>query len=105
VWLRSRNRGIVSIITVTGLVFASPLAAQLLKFEVTPEKLEPISFEMRREIGGLQYLLNCYQQRQLFSFESDEERRKWIDRWWRSQDPTPTTPTNEMRLVHYSCVL
>lgn len=99
-WSRSRNRGIFQIITVTWLIFASPLSAQVLKFEVTPEKLEPISFEMRREIAGLHYLLNVHQLRHLFSLGSDEERRQWIDRWWRSQDPVPTTPVNEMRLAH-----
>lgn len=55
---------------------------------------------MGAQIAGLQYILNGYQMRQLLSLPTDSARTDWINRFWRSQDPTPTTPRNEMRIEH-----
>jgi len=74
--------------------------AQYIEFKITEERLERLSPAMQREIAGLHYLLNPYQLHQLFSFESDEERHRWMEWWWRSQDPTPATSLNEMRVEH-----
>jgi len=82
------------------VTLASPAVAQRIEFDITEEKLERVSPEMQREIAGLQYLLNPFQLRQFFEFQSDEERHQWIGRWWRSQDPTPSTAGNEMRVEH-----
>jgi GWxTD domain-containing protein len=79
---------------------STPSTAQLMEFDITEERLERLSPAMQREIAGLHYLLNVYQLHQFFASESDEERHRWIERWWRSQNPTPTTSLNEMRVEH-----
>ena len=87
------------------LAIALPTDAQYYaKFEFTPDVLESLSPTMYREIAGLHYLLNPHQLRQFFALPSDEHRREWIEHWWRSQDPTPTTPENEMKIEHYERV-
>lgn len=99
-WMRTRSGCLSLPVAAVVVLLTPPLSAQQPEFKVTEEALEPLSFEMRREIAGLHYLLNAHQLRQFFSLPSDEERRVWIDRWWRSQDPTPTSGVNEMKLEH-----
>jgi GWxTD domain-containing protein len=96
---------LLAALAVAALAIALPCGAQYYaEFEITPEALEPLSPAMYREIAGLHYLLNPYQLRQFFALPSDEHRQEWIAHWWRSQDPTPTTPQNEMRIQHYKRV-
>jgi GWxTD domain-containing protein len=61
---------------------------------------ERLSPEMREAFAGLQYLLNAHQIRQFLDLPGDEERVRWLERFWRLSDPTPTTPQNEMRTEH-----
>jgi GWxTD domain-containing protein len=70
------------------------------RYELDDEILETLSPAMRSELSGLQYLLNARQLFRVVSLDSDELRREWIDRWWRSQDPTPETRLNEMKSEH-----
>ncbi len=70
------------------------------EFRVRASDLRGMSPRMQRTIAGLSVLLNGYQMRQLLSLPSDSARAEWIDRFWRSKDPTPTTPENEMRREH-----
>lgn len=79
---------------------AQPPTAQLIKFNIDDDNLAPLSPAMQREIAGLHYLLNPYQLRQFFELDTDDDRMEWIQRWWRSQDPTPATALNEMRIEH-----
>lgn len=83
------------------LLLWSPLArADKVEYKITADDLRPLGSEMRAQIAGLQYILNAYQLRQFFSLPDDAARREWIDRYWRSRDPTPTTPKNEMMIEH-----
>jgi GWxTD domain-containing protein len=61
------------------------------------QKLPP---GMREAFAGLHYLLNAHQVRQFMSLPDDGARREWIELFWRLNDPTPTTPENEMRTEH-----
>ncbi len=71
------------------------------KFKITPEHVKSLSPKMQREIAALQYMLNPYQIKHFFALPSDSSRREWIDFYWKSLDPTPTTPKNEMKIEHY----
>lgn len=68
--------------------------------KVSREDVEKLTPGMRAAFSGLQYLLNAHQARQFLSLADDEERSEWIERFWLTNDPTPTTPQNEMRTEH-----
>jgi GWxTD domain-containing protein len=85
-------------VAMTAAATATPAAAA--EYEITAGDLRPLSPEMRRQIAGLQYLLNPYQLQQFFSLPDDSARGRWIERFWRSKDPTPTTEKNEMMIEH-----
>jgi GWxTD domain-containing protein len=70
-------------------------------YDVKPADLAKLEARMQRQVGALQYLMNPHQLRQFFRLPGDEARREWIMRFWRANDPTPTTPENEMRTEHY----
>lgn len=71
------------------------------KFKIAEEHVKPLSPDMRREIAALHYMLNPYQLGHFFSLQSDSLRREWIDVYWKSLDPTPTTAKNERMVEHY----
>ncbi len=71
------------------------------KFEIKPADIAKLGVPMQHEIASLQYLMNPYQLRQFLQLPSDEARQEWITRFWLANDPTPTTPENEMRTEHY----
>lgn len=81
-------------------VAALPARAGKLEYKITADDLRPLGREMRMQIAGLQYILNPYQIKQFFALPSDSARAEWIARYWRSQDPTPTTEENEMMVEH-----
>lgn len=68
---------------------------------IKPDDLVKLGVPMQREIASLQYLMNPYQIRQFLELPNDDDRRQWIVRFWLADDPTPTTPENEMRTEHY----
>jgi GWxTD domain-containing protein len=70
-------------------------------YEIKSVDLARLGAPMQREIASLQYLMSPYQLRQFFLLPDDEARRQWIIRFWNANDPTPTTPENEMRTEHY----
>lgn len=78
----------------------SAAAAGPPKAGISAEDVSGLAPSLQAELAGLQYLLNAHQIRQLLSLPGDEERREWIERFWRINDPTPTTPENEMRTEH-----
>jgi GWxTD domain-containing protein len=78
----------------------SPGIAGTPRHQVSREEAQRLSPSAREVLAGLQYLLNAQQIRQYMSLSSDEERAKWVDRFWLLNDPTPTTPENEMRTEH-----
>jgi GWxTD domain-containing protein len=82
------------------LLLAASAVAGAVEYEIAEDDLRPLGPEMRRQIAGLQYLLNPYQLRQFFSLPSDGARAEWIARYWRAQDPTPTTEENERLIEH-----
>jgi len=97
----ARRRVLVVFLLLASTTVAPPVAADsTTDFKIKPDLIETVSPDMQREIAGLQYLLNRHQLRQFFALATEEDRRQWIERWWRSQDPTPDTSTNEMRLEH-----
>jgi GWxTD domain-containing protein len=71
------------------------------EYEIKPADIQKLGVPMQREIASLQYLMNPYQLRQFFTLSNDDARREWITRFWLANDPTPTTPENEMRTEHY----
>lgn len=70
-------------------------------YEIKPADLTKLGIPMQHEIASLQYLMNPYQLRQFFTLPDDDARSAWISRFWLANDPTPTTPENEMRTEHY----
>jgi GWxTD domain-containing protein len=70
-------------------------------YDIKPADVAKLSPAMQRQIASLQYLMNPHQLRQFFRLPDDEARRQWIIRFWLANDPTPTTPENEMRTEHY----
>ena len=83
------------------LAVVSTFAWSAPEYKITTEDLARLEPRMQRQIASLQYLMNAYQVRQFFRLPNDEARRAWIIRFWQSNDPTPTTPENEMRTEHY----
>jgi len=86
---------------VAGFAGLPDIEAGMPKFKITPEKVKSLSPIMQREVAALQYMLNPYQLKHFFALPSDSSRREWIDFYWKSLDPTPTTPKNEMKIEHY----
>lgn len=70
------------------------------EFRITARELASVSYELRVEIAALQYLLNPFQLKYFFELPGDAARDKWIERFWKSKDPTPTTTDNPMRDLH-----
>jgi GWxTD domain-containing protein len=68
--------------------------------KISKEDVENLSPAMRDIFAGLQYQINAHQAHQFLSLPSDGEREVWLERFWRANDPTPTTPENEMRTEH-----
>ncbi len=56
--------------------------------------------DMRREYDALQYLLTTTLKSQFLGLSTDELRAEWLRRYWRLNDPTPTTPENERQREH-----
>ncbi|HET6350064.1 MAG TPA: GWxTD domain-containing protein [Candidatus Krumholzibacteria bacterium] len=90
----------LSVLVASGVCAASALATGP-EYSITSTDLVKLGPLMQRQIASLQYLMNGYQLRQFFRLPDDEARRQWIIRFWRANDPTPTTPENEMRTEHY----
>jgi GWxTD domain-containing protein len=55
---------------------------------------------MRATYDALQPLLSQDLKEQFLGLSSDSLRAEWLRRYWRLQDPTPTTPENERRIEH-----
>jgi GWxTD domain-containing protein len=83
------------------LAVAAGAARSAPDYGVRPAGLARLEPRMQRQVASLQYLMNPYQLRQFFRLPDDEARRQWIIRFWLANDPTPTTPENEMRTEHY----
>ncbi len=82
------------------LVFPTEGDTKKSMYRITQQDLSKFSPAMRNELAGLQYVLNPYQVRQFISLENDSLREEWLNVFWKSQDPTPTTPYNEKRVEH-----
>ncbi|HEX6790734.1 MAG TPA: GWxTD domain-containing protein [Candidatus Krumholzibacteria bacterium] len=83
------------------LMAAAVPARGAAQYDIKPADLAKLEPRMQRQVASLQYLMNPYQLRQFFRLPDDEARRQWIIRFWLANDPTPTTPENEMRTEHY----
>lgn len=70
------------------------------RYKISKQDVERLSPAMRDLFGGLQYIINGHQTRQFLSLPGDADRAEWLDRFWKLNDPTPTTPENEMRTEH-----
>jgi GWxTD domain-containing protein len=79
---------------------AAPALAGRDEYRIGREEVARLSPSLQRRIAGLQYLLNPYQLRQFFGLADDSSRSDWIERYWRAEDPTPTTPENEKMDEH-----
>ena len=83
------------------LLMLAPLpSAKMPEYKVARADVEKMSPEMQERFAGLQYILNAYQIRQLLSLDTDSLRAAWIDVYWKSRDPSPTTRKNEMKVEH-----
>jgi GWxTD domain-containing protein len=91
---------ILSMLSFVVIAAGSPAEAGTPQYKVSNEEVEKLSPEMRSVLAGLQYVANAYQIRQFLTLPGDTERREWIERFWQLNDPTPTTPENEMRTEH-----
>jgi GWxTD domain-containing protein len=92
-------------LALSGVLLATCLAAGPAgagpEYKVTATDLARLEPRMQRQVASLQYLMNPYQLRQFFRLTGDDARLQWIQRFWAAQDPTPTTPKNEMKIEHY----
>jgi len=74
------NRNTVFLVT-AGLVLAlaagTPRAGKL-EYKIEAKDLSPLGEEMRREIAGMQYIMNPYQLKQFFALRDDAARREWM---------------------------
>ena len=84
---------VIAVVLATG-------AGGALEYRIEAKDLSPLGDSMRREVAGLQYLLNAYQLRQFFALPDDAARREWVARFWRAKDPTPPPEKNEMEVEH-----
>jgi GWxTD domain-containing protein len=75
-------------------------AANMPTYKIKKADVEKLSEEMQHIFAGLHYQLNAHQTRQFLSLPDDVQRAVWIDRFWRLNDPTPTTPENELMIEH-----
>ena len=82
------------------LVGNASQASKIPQYKVTREDVESLSPGMQAIFAGLQYLLNGYQTRQFLDLANDVERQRWLDRFWKLNDPTPTSRKNEMEIEH-----
>lgn len=69
-------------------------------YQVGQKEIKALSPALQIEFGGIHYLLNDFQIRQFLSLADDSSRVAWLAIFWKSQDPTPTTIRNEMRIEH-----
>ncbi len=92
------TRLIVTAILFLGVSF--PALGGTPEYKPTAADVAKLSPEMKDALAGLQYLLNAQQIRQFMSLPGDDDRVRWIARYWLLVDPTPTTPENEMRTEH-----
>ncbi|UCG53131.1 MAG: GWxTD domain-containing protein [Candidatus Latescibacterota bacterium] len=85
---------------VLGLSFSSATIAKTPKYKIKKADVERLSDEMQDVLAGLQYVLNAYQTHQFLTLDNDQQRADWLERFWRLNDPTPTTSENEMMVEH-----
>ena len=88
------------VIAAVTILFAASAPLADVTFELSGEDIARLGPRMQRQIAGLHYLLNAHQLRHVLLLEDDAQRRAWIDRFWKSRDPSPTTVKNEMRTEH-----
>ncbi len=69
-------------------------------FRGEDELLAKLAPGERASYGGLQYLLGDAGKIEYLSLPTSDERARWLDRFWISVDPTPTTDENEAREEH-----
>lgn len=91
---------VLAVVVCTVAVLSPAPSAGKPEYKITRAAVEKLAPEMQREIAGLQYLLNPYQLRQFFSLPTDSLRAEWIEVYWKSRDPSPDTPKNEMMIEH-----
>ena len=101
--MRCRLRRIVLLVAALGVVHVggTRTARGDVQYEIKSADLATLGVPMQHEIASLQYLMNPYQLRQFFTLPDDDARSAWVGRFWLANDPTPTTPENEMRTEHY----
>src|SRR5881628_174926 len=51
--------------------------------------------------GPVRYLLSKEEDATFRAIESDEERARFVQRFWASRDPVPATPENEYRTLFF----
>jgi len=54
----------------------------------------------KRQYEGLRYLMNDHQKMHYLRLPTRKERDEWLIKFWRMNDPTPSTRTNERRIEH-----
>jgi len=81
-------------------------AAALLLFAIAPAAAESKSASRARvsdaptpewRAGPVRYIITKSEDDEYRQFKTDEDRRRFIEAFWRRRDPTPDTPGNEFR--------
>ncbi len=54
----------------------------------------------KRQYEGLRYMMNDHQKMQYLTIPERKDRDEWLIRFWRMNDPTPSTRENERRKEH-----
>lgn len=94
------RRSVELLILIAGVTALLTHAAPAAAYEIAQKQIDALSPALRVEFGGIQYLLNDYQIKQFLSLPDDSSRVAWLRIFWKSNDPTPTTDVNEMRIEH-----
>ncbi len=81
-----------------GASLASRVASESFKGE--GKLLANLAADERASYYGLQYLLGDSDKLEYLSLPTPDERAQWLERFWLSVDPTPTTDENEARSEH-----
>lgn len=86
---------------VASLILFSKLSAE---GYITPSEEETLcknlSYEEQLRYAGLRYILNDHQRMEWLTIENNADRDRWLEKYWKMHDPTPTTRHNERRKEH-----
>ena len=84
----------LTIVLIAALI--SPLAGQK---KIKPKELSPVFRKWLEE--EVVYIITPTERDVFLQLETDRERSKFVEAFWRQRDPNPNTPINEFKEEHY----